>query len=156
MNFFERVRKTNQIKKLTKKIQVFLLEGKFISQDNITMDLGIQLCFHVEKIDVFSNCILVEDMEQRLKDIFREIANEEIKKVSVEEIWDDFMENEAAYREKYQRRIQYRMEEKLAACGVCIDKLELVNCKLPDEMKDAWQKMKKAQAEREKMIREKK
>lgn len=155
MGFIKRVIKKRQIKRLTKKNQIFRIEGKFISQDNITMELEVQLDFYINNMDMLFHGILMEDIEQGLKDIMREIIKEEIKKINIGEIWNDFMEKETVYKEKYQTRLQHRMEERLFVYGVSVNKLELLICELPDDLKEAWQKMKKLQAERERIMREK-
>lgn len=96
----------------------------------------------------------MEDMEQGVKNIFIEVVKKEIKKVNLGDNWQDYLEKETIYKEKYQRNLQYRMEERLSIHGVSIDKLEILLWKLPDELKDAWQKMKKAKAEQEKIMHE--
>lgn len=152
MNFIREIVKKNQIKKLAKKNHVLWLAGKFITEDNMMIELGIQLSFHIDNINIFLDSFLMEDMEQGVKDIFIEIAVKEIKKVSLGENWQDFFERETIYKEKYQRNLQYRMEERLSVYGISVDKLELLLWKLPDTLKDAWQKMKKLLAEREEMM----
>lgn len=154
MGFIKRVIKKHQIKRFTKKNQIFRIEGKFISQDNITMELEVQLDFYINNMDMLFHGILMEDIEQGLKDIMREIIKEEIKKINIGEIWNDFMEKETVYKEKYQRSLQYSMEERLFGYGVSVNKLELLICELPDDLKEAWQKMKKLQAERERILKE--
>lgn len=154
MNFIKQIIKKNQIKKLEKKEQVLWVDGKFITEDNITIELGIQLSFHINNINLFLDSLFMEDMEQGVKNIFIEIAKKEIKKVTLGDNWQDYFEKEAIYKEKHQRNLQYRMEERLSIYGVSVDKLELLLWKLPDELKDAWQKIKKAEAEREKIMQE--